>query len=68
MLDVEISNSWTMEEVYKNELNILRLRYNKVNLEAAFDDHPNTWKCSQNMFLSNFEDLKCGLKIDSHYI
>ena len=35
-----------MEEVYKNELDIVRLRHNVVNFEAAFDDHQNTSKCS----------------------
>ena len=42
MLDVKKSNSWAMGEVYKNLLDILRFRHNKVNFEAAFDDHQNT--------------------------
>ena len=39
MLDVKNSNSWTMEEVYKNELDILRFRHDKIDIKAAFDDH-----------------------------
>ena len=39
MVDVKKSNSWTMEEVYKNELDIMRLRHNEVNFEAAFFTH-----------------------------
>ena len=35
-----------MEEVYINELDILRFRHNEVNFEAAFDDQQNTSKCS----------------------
>ena len=36
MLDVKQSNNWTVEEVYKNELDIMRFRHNEVNFEAAF--------------------------------
>ena len=36
MVDVKKSNSWLMEEVYKNELDIMRFRHNEVNFEAAF--------------------------------
>ena len=42
MLHVKKLNIWTMEEVYKNELDIMRFRHNKINFEAAFDDHQNT--------------------------
>ena len=35
----------------------MRLRHNDVNFEVTFDDHQNTSKCSQNMFLSNLDDL-----------
>ena len=42
MLDVKKSSSWTMDEVYKYLLNILKFRHNKVNFEAAFYDHQNT--------------------------
>ena len=37
MKDVKKSNGWTM--VSKNELDIMRFRHNKVNFEAAFNDH-----------------------------
>ena len=43
-----------MEEVYKNELDIMRFRHNEANFEALFDDDQNTWK----YFLSNLEDLQ----------
>ena len=46
MFDYKKSNNWTMEEVCKNELDIVRFRHNEVNFEAAFDDHQNTSKCS----------------------
>ena len=41
MLDVK-SNSWTMEEVYKEELDIMTFKHNEVNFDPAFDDHQNT--------------------------
>ena len=28
-----------MEEVHKNELNIMKLRHNEVNFKAVFNDH-----------------------------
>lgn len=42
MLDAKKSNRWIIEEVYKNELYILRFSYNEVHFDAAFDDHQNT--------------------------
>ena len=53
-----------MEEVYKNELDIMRLRHNEANSEALFDDHKNTWK----YFLSNLEDLQMRPKNWPHYV
>ena len=41
MFDVKKLNSWTMEEVHKNELDILRFRH---DLEAGFDAIQNTSK------------------------
>ena len=42
MLDVKKSNSWTMEEVYKEGLDIMTFKHNEVNFDSAFDDHQNT--------------------------
>ena len=41
-----MSNTWSMEEVNKKKLYIMRLRYDEVNFEVRFDDHQNTTKCS----------------------
>ena len=60
MLDVKKSNSWTMEEVYKEELDIMTFKQNEFNFDSAFDDHQNTWKCSysQNIIKHNMNKLK----------
>ena len=42
---VKNSNSWTIEETHKKELNKIRFRHNEVNFEATFDDHLNYSKC-----------------------
>ena len=36
MLDYKKSTNWTMEEVYKNKLDIVRFRHDEVNFEPAF--------------------------------
>ena len=51
-------SSWTTKEAYKNELDIMNIRHNEVNSEAAFDDHQNISKCSENVVLSNMGDLR----------
>ena len=47
-----------MEEVYKNELDIMMFRNTEVNFESSFDDHQSISKCSENMFLGNLDDLE----------
>ena len=39
MLDVKKSYSWTMEEVYKEELDIMTFKHNEVNFVSEFEDH-----------------------------
>ena len=36
----------TMDEIRKKKELDMRFRYNKLNLQAALHDHPNTSKCS----------------------
>ena len=57
MLDAKKSNRWIIEEVYKNELYILRFSYNEVHFDAAFDDHQNTSKCSKKYVFEDFGGL-----------
>ena len=56
MLDVKKSNSWTVEQVYENKLDIKRFIHNEVSFEVAFDYHQNAWKCPKT--------FKYDLKID----
>ena len=55
---VKKCSSWTTEEAHKNELDTMSIRHNEVNSEAAFDDHQNISKCSENIVLGNLSDLK----------
>ena len=41
MLDVKKANSWTVEEDYRNELDIIRFKLNEVTFDTVFDDNQN---------------------------
>ena len=38
---VKKSNSWTMDDAHRKELDIRRLKHNEVNFEVKFEGHPN---------------------------
>ena len=37
----QMSNSWSMVEVHKKELDIRSLKHTEVNFEVTFEGHPN---------------------------
>ena len=54
---IKKSNSLTLEEVHKKYVDTMRFTHNNVNFNVTYDGHQSPSKCSQKVFLTNFDDL-----------
>ena len=46
MSNVKKSNTWTMEEVHKKKINLMRITHIDVNFDVTYDGDQKTSKCA----------------------
>ena len=57
MLNVKKSNTWTMEEVHKKKIDIMRFTDIDISFDITYNGDQKPSKCTWEVFLTNFGDL-----------